>query len=69
MKYFFQASEKAIANRRVVLRTILEPQNQAHRSNDPEVLCKCLCGMNVNPEDMLSALMYLVEAKGNGFNQ
>jgi len=27
------------------------------------VLCKCLCGLNVTADDMLEAMMYLVETR------
>ena len=32
-------------------------------------LCKCLCGLNVTAEEMLEAMIYIVESKKkNGFH-
>ena len=31
-------------------------------------LCKCLCGMNVTAEEMLEAMLYIVESKKSGFD-
>ena len=53
-------STKLIKNKSTALRTISDP------ANDTQILCQCLCDLNVTREELLEAVQHIINKSASG---